>query len=441
MPCPEWQRLPWHTLCIKQDNPLPCFLGGKNCRSFPMSISGLGIYSSSQYQWQALQSNSASGASGNKNGSSSLSAYTTDMTSQIAGMVELVQYAMQAMGLSEDSRVTFSQISKYQQQLEKQFDNTLKKALEESAISDLPGLAFTLAPDGTLTAAGTTEEDTTKAQDYLDEHPELAQTLLQRLRDADIELTDDLTFSVSSSGALNLLGGSAHELQELLDEQEELVDELRAGLEGINVNLEDLTLVFDDAGNLVADENHPQAYDINNWLRQHEELQDLLTARLEEDGIDPADVSLALPAGSGMSIALSADDTAGIQEALRQQGELGKELYDGLADVGIDPDITFSLQVESDGSVTINSAHPDADKLRNLFESNTALSKQYAQVQALSGIEDARAAMQINPSAMRTRLQMETIASSWFSNQSSNGFGTYSSTGGLSLLTGLNLNV
>ena len=66
---------------------------------------------------------------------------------------------------------------------------------------------------------------------------------------------------------------------------------------------------------------------------------------------------------------------------------------------------------------------------------------EYAQVQALAGIEDARSAMQIDPSAMRTRLQMETIASSWFSNQSSSGFGTYSSSSGLSLLTGLNMSV
>ena len=195
-----------------------------------MSISGLGLYTGSSYQWQALQSHSASGTGGGQNSLSSLNAYNADMTRQIAGMVELVQYAMQAMGLSEDSRVTFSQITKYQQQLEKQFDDSLKKALEESAISDLPGLAFTLAPDGTLTATGSTEEDTTKAQDYLDEHPEVAQKLLQSLKDADIELTEELTFSVSSNGTLNLLSGSANDLQALLADQAERVDELRAGL-------------------------------------------------------------------------------------------------------------------------------------------------------------------------------------------------------------------
>lgn len=407
-----------------------------------MSISGLGVYAnSSQYQWQGLSGNAGASASGSQNALSALSASTTSMTTQISGMVELVQYAMQAMGLSEDSRVTFSQITKYQQQLEKQFDDSLQKALEESSIADLSGLTFTLEPDGTLTAEGTTEADTDKAQDYLDEHPELGAALLQSLKDADIELTEAVSFSVSSSGSLTLLGGVAGDLQALLDEQADLVDELREGLEGINVNLDDLSLVFDDAGNLVADEDHPQAYDINNWLRQHEELQNLLTAKLEEEGIALSDVSLALPADGGMNVALAADEAAAIQEALRQQSETGKTLYDGLADVGIDPDITFSLQVESDGSVTINSAHPDADKLRELFEDNAELTKQYAQVQALSGIDDARAAMQISPTAMRTRLQMETIASSWFSSQSTSSFGTYSSTNGLSLLSGLNLNV
>lgn len=407
-----------------------------------MSISGLDVYANtSRYQWQGLSTTGSTSASGSQNALSALGASNTSMTAQISGMVELVQYAMKAMGVSEDSRVTFSQITKYQQQLEKQFDDSLKKALEESSIADLSALTFTLAPDGTLTAAGATEADTNKAQDYLDEHPEVAQNLLQSLKDADIELTEGISFSVSSSGSLTLLSGSTHNLQAMLDEETELVDELRAGLEGINVNLNDLMLVFDDAGNLVAADDHPQAYDINNWLRQHEELQDLLTAKLEEEGIARGDVSLALPAEGGMTVALAADDAAAIQEVFRQQGETGKALYDGLADVGIDPDITFSLQVESDGSVTINSAHADADKLRELFEDNAELTKQYAQVQALSGIEDARAAMQISPSSMRTRLQMETIATSWFSSQSASGFGTYSANSGLNLLSGLNLNV
>lgn len=443
MPSAGWQRLLRHSFCIFQDITLPWFLGGKNCRSFSMSISGLSIYAgTSQYQWQqGLSSSAASSASSSQNVLSTLGSSTTSMASQISGMVELVQYAMKAMGLSEDSRVTFSQLAKYQQQLEKQFDDSLKKALEESAVADLSGLTFTLDPDGTLTAAGTTEADTDKAQDYLDEHPEVAQSLLQSLKDADIELTEGISFSVSSSGSLTLLSGSAHDLQAMLDEEAELVAELREGLEGINVNPDDLTLVFDDAGNLVADEVHPQAYDINNWLRRHEELQNLLTAKLEEEGIAQSDVSLAFPADGGMTIALAADDAAAIRQVFTQQGETGKALYDGLADVGIDPDITFSLQVESDGSVTINSAHADADKLRELFENNAELTKQYAQVQALSGIEDARAAMQINPTAMRTRLQMETIATSWFSSQSTSGFGTYSSGSGLSLLSGLNMNV
>ena len=142
-----------------------------------------------------------------------------------------------------------------------------------------------------------------------------------------------------------------------------------------------------------------------------------------------------------MSIDIASDNSEEVRQALRDQKELGKELYDGLAGLGIDPDITFSLQVESDGSVTINSSHPDADKLRQLFADTPELTKQYAQVQALSGIEDARAALQIEPSAMRTRLQMETIASSWFSSQSTSSFGTYSSTSGLSLLAGLDLNI
>ena len=250
-----------------------------------------------------------------------------------------------------------------------------------------------------------------------------------------------MKFTISSTGEFKLASGSTHELQSLLDEQSELVDDLREGLAGINVNLDELSLVFDDAGNLVANDDHPQAYDINNWLRQHGELEKLLKEKLEEQEIPLSDVSFTLPKEGGMAVSIASDNSEEVQKALLDQDELGKEIYEGLAGLGIDPDITFSMQVESDGSVTINSSHPDADKLRQLFKDNPDLTKQYAQVQALAGIEDDRASMQIDPSAMRTRLQMETIASSWFSNQSSSGFGTYSSSSGLSLLTGLNMNV
>lgn len=408
-----------------------------------MSISGLSVYASnSRYQWQATQNaGSTSSGSRTQNALSSLTSSYTSMTSQVSGMVELVQYAMKAMGLSDDSRVTFSQITKYQQQLEKEFDASLKDALEATSLSDIAGLTFTLSTDGKLTAAGSTDEDTKKAQSYLDEHPELTEKLVQNLKDAGLELTENLKFTLSSTGEFSLASGSTHDLQGLLDEQAELVDDLRDGLAGSNVSLDDLSLVFDDAGNLVAADDNPQAYDINNWLRQHNELESLLKKTLEEKGIALSGVSLSLPKDGGMSIDIASDNSEEVRQALRDQKELGKEMYDGLAGLGIDPDITFSLQVESDGSVTINSSHPDADKLRQLFTDSPELTKQYAQVQALAGIEDARAALQIDPSAMRTRLQMETIASSWFSNQSTNSFGTYSSTSGLSLLAGLNMNI
>lgn len=406
-----------------------------------MSISGLSVYAgSSSYQWQAAQNAGSSSGSRTQNELSGLTSYTS-MASQVSGMVELVQYAMKAMGLSDDSRVTFSQITKYQQQIEKEFDSSLKEALEATSLSDVAGLTFTLSTDGKLTAAGSTEEDTKKAQSFLDEHPELAEKLVQNLKDAGLELTENLKFTLSSTGEFSLASGSTHELQSLLDEQAELVDSLREGLADSNVNVEGLALVFDDAGNLVAADDNPQAYDINNWLRQHSELETLLKKELEEKGIALSGVSLSLPKEGGMSIGIASDNSEEVRQALREQKELGKEMYDGLAGLGIDPDITFSLQVESDGSVTINSSHPDADKLRQLFKDNPDLTKQYAQVQALAGIEDARAALQIDPSAMRTRLQMETIASSWFSRQSASSFGTYSSSSGLSLLAGLNMNI
>lgn len=59
----------------------------------------------------------------------------------------------------------------------------------------------------------------------------------------------------------------------------------------------------------------------------------------------------------------------------------------------------------------------------------------------MSGIDDARKAMQIAPNEMRKRIQIESMAAWWAgSNDASSYFGNYAN-GNLSMLSGLNLNV
>ena len=67
-------------------------------------------------------------------------------------MVELTKYAMDAMGLESDSRVTFSQITKYREKLNTEFNTAVKEGLEKLGVSDPSSVTFTLAEDGSLTA-------------------------------------------------------------------------------------------------------------------------------------------------------------------------------------------------------------------------------------------------------------------------------------------------
>lgn len=109
--------------------------------------------------------------------------------------------------------------------------------------------------------------------------------------------------------------------------------------------------------------------------------------------------------------------------------------------LGIDPNANFSLQVNPDGSVSIISDSPDRDKIQKFFDENPALIKKFLQIDALSGIDDARKAMQIAPNEMRKRIQIESMAAWWAgSNDASSYFGNYAN-GNLSMLSGLNLNV
>ena len=75
-------------------------------------------------------------------------------------MVELTQYAMDAMGLSDDSRVTFNQILKYRDQLTSEFNASVQEGLADLGVSDPEGVTFTLADFAFAIAANHEKLDT-----------------------------------------------------------------------------------------------------------------------------------------------------------------------------------------------------------------------------------------------------------------------------------------
>lgn len=126
----------------------------------------------------------------------------------------------------------------------------------------------------------------------------------------------------------------------------------------------------------------------------------------------------------------------------RQQLEdsFNTSVQEGLKSQGVDSDIDFTLQVNDDGSVTVQSSHEDSSKIQAFFDANPDVVKTYRQIEALSGIDAARASMQFSPSTIRKRLQIESMAAWWAASGNSSYFGSYSS-GKLSLMAGLNLSI
>lgn len=113
-----------------------------------------------------------------------------------------------------------------------------------------------------------------------------------------------------------------------------------------------------------------------------------------------------------------------------------------LEDKGIKEVPNFTIQLNDDGTATVHTSSDHGDTLQKLFDENPELVKKYQQIEALSGIDQARQAMQIAPNEMRKRIQIESMANWWAQNNSNTAsyFSNYSN-GSLSLLQGVNLSV
>lgn len=410
-----------------------------------MAISGLGSYNNALYQWQAQQlkgtGNSASGSSASS-AVSSLFGGTASMTSQISSMVELTKYAMDQMGVSSDSRVTFSQITKYRQQLEQEFNDAVKKSIAESGIQDIDSLTFELDKDGKITAKGGKESDRLTAQGWLANNPVFGETLLRHMPADAITTSRPISFSISSTGRMTVINQAEHDMQTSLNAQEDLAHDVRRGLHeaGIEVHFP-MDLSFDENGNLQVDADSEYAGAVNDWLKEHSDLADAVKEELKKKGVDQTAAALRLSSDGPAQISITDAELAEVQDVLNDNQETGTAIRNGLAGLGIDKNVNFSIQVNDDGTVSILSDHPDAAKIQQIFNQNPELVKKYRQIETLAGIDDAREAMQVSPSAMRKRIQIESMAAWWAGSGTANSyFGRYSGDS-LSLLSGLNLSI
>lgn len=406
-----------------------------------MAVSGVSNYKDAMYYWQSQQLK-ANGNSNSSNSAASILNQNTSMIQQVSSMIELTKYAMDAMGVGSDSRVTFNQITKYQNQLQNEFSQSVKDGLANSGISDFANLSFSIDKSGNLSVISDKTSDRKMAQAWLDANPALANSIHSALTSAGI--SDGVTFKISSTGKMTVVNQIQNQIQGALNEDEDLADALanlskNLGESGLKSALP-VALNFDENGDLRAEGSN--ADKINDWLAGNPQLAKSVADQLKKNNVEQSAATLRINSDGNLQININNADLNEAQAALDKLNDIGKSIYNGLNNLGIDPNIKFSIQINADGSFNILSDHPDSDKVRQFFEDNPELIKKYRQIETLAGIDDARKAMQISPSAMRKRIQIESMMSWWAtsSDNTSSYFGNYDSNS-LSLMSGLNLKV
>ena len=407
-----------------------------------MSISSINSYNTAMLQWQGQQLKTTGNSSGSTSSPlSTLFSPEASMTSQVSSMVELTKYAMESMGLAADSRVTFSQINKYREQLLTSFNEKVKNGFAGMGISKPEELTFSLNVDGSLSATSPNAADQKNAQAWLDANPSLGMELRSGLATSGLAENTAVSMKLSNTGKLTTVNTAQTAIQTAIDANSEQSAKLRSALVGMGVDLtSSMAFVLDSEGKLVVSGEHEQADQINIWLAENTGLAESLTGQLKKQGVDASAVSLTL-GPTGNAKATVANGELGDIQALLDKSNLGTSLSKGLNNLAIAPDVQFTLQVNAGGSVTVISDSADKAKIQKFFDDNPALVKQYQQIEALSGLDDARKAMQVSPAEMRKRIQIESIASWWAgSGDASSYFGNYSN-GNMNVLAGLNLNI
>lgn len=410
-----------------------------------MAVTGINNYRDALYQWQNQQLKSTGNPASNSSSSTvinTLFGSSYSMTSQISSMVELTKYAMDAMGVSSDARVTFSQITRYREHLQNAFNEGVKKGIESSGITDIAALGFELDKNGKITVTGGNAHDRKTAQTWLDANASYGETLLKTLPADALAEQAPVAFTISSTGKIAVTNNVQKYLQSILNDNSSLADNARKELEDFGIEVPyPLELKFDADGNLQVEGDDESIIALNAWLNENREIADTVKKELEKKKIDTSATSLRL--GETGALQISVNDAAlnEIQEGFDKATDTGVKIMQGLKNLGIDKNISFALQVNEDGSITVISDNPDRDKMQQFFEDNPELVKKYRQIETLAGIDDARKAMQLSPSSMRKRIQIESMAAWWAgSSNTASYFGNYSGNE-LSLLSGININI
>lgn len=125
--------------------------------------------------------------------------------------------------------------------------------------------------------------------------------------------------------------------------------------------------------------------------------------------------AIAASAMESMGISKNGNVTFGQITAYKDklEKEYGDKLKKDLEALGVDKDIKFQLKLDKDGRMEVISDHPDKDKVQKYFNDNPDMVKKYKEIQSLADLDSARKAMQVDPTEMRKRIQVESMAAWW----------------------------
>ena len=187
-----------------------------------------------------------------------------------------------------------------------------------------------------------------------------------------------------------------------------------------------------------------QVFEAVNFDDEVESCKEDLRTAMTTAGISSSTaVSMTVDSSGKLTAASSTDSAskAAIQAVL-DNSKLGSTLNTGMSSLAVSSDAKFTLKSNDNGSVTVESSDAATKAaVQKFFDNNPALVKKFGQIQALSGLDDARKSLQVSPSDLRKRIEVESMAAWWAgSGSTSSSFGNYSD-GSLSMLSGLNLSV
>ena len=229
-------------------------------------VNGLNSYTNSMYMYSLDALNDSQNSSNNttsRNSASTTSSISLlaqnlsqnssgqTLTDQLSSLVKLTRYAMDAMGLENDSRVTFSKLQDYCAKVEDDFSTGVKEGLG-NAKADLGNTTFAFNSYGALSAQSSTPLNAALTQLAIDDNPDLVKDLQAGLAAAGVDFSQGFKFSIDTSGRIVVLNDQ-NGVQSIIDNSNITALNLAAVISAQNIDPNiNFTLKSNDDGSVTV---------------------------------------------------------------------------------------------------------------------------------------------------------------------------------------------